>query len=85
MYLSAFLGFVLKFFYGANLLLMTKKKISLNFKKFLALKNCSLDKVARLANLSLNTVLHLESGTNKNPTIDTIKKIDHTLKICTDN
>jgi transcriptional regulator with XRE-family HTH domain len=54
---------------------MSNSKIGSNFKKLRAQKGYSLEKVARLAELSLNTIVRLESGTNKNPTIATLIKI----------
>ena len=64
---------------------MSNNKISSNFKKLRAQKGYSLEKVARLADLSLNTVVRLESGTNKNPTIDTLSKIAHALEVSVDD
>jgi transcriptional regulator with XRE-family HTH domain len=64
---------------------MSKHKISSNFKKLRAEKGYSLEKVARLADLSLNTVVRLESGTNKNPTIDTLTKIARALDVSVDD
>jgi len=63
---------------------MSNYKIGSNFKKLRAQKSYSLEKVARLADLSLNTVVRLESGMNKNPTIETLKKIAQALDIGVD-
>ncbi len=49
--------------------------IANNLKKIRAEMGYSLEKVARLADLSLNTVVKIENGANKNPTIDTFSKI----------
>ena len=65
--------------------LMSNSKISSNFKKLRAQKGYSLERVARLADLSLNTVVRLESGTNKNPTIETLTKIAHALDVSVDD
>jgi transcriptional regulator with XRE-family HTH domain len=54
-------------------------KISKNIKKLRAKKGYSLEKIARLSNLSLNTVVKVESGVNKNPTIETLTKIANAL------
>jgi transcriptional regulator with XRE-family HTH domain len=54
---------------------MANSKISSNIKKLRTKKGYSLEKVARLADLSLNTVMRVESGVNKNPTIETLTKI----------
>ena len=56
-------------------------KISDNLKKLRAQKNYSLEKVARLANISLNTVVKIENGINKNPTIETITKLAKALDV----
>lgn len=64
---------------------MSNYKIGSNFKKLRAKKGYSLEKVARLADLSLNTVVRLESGTNKNPTIETLTKIAHALEVSVDD
>ena len=64
---------------------MSNNKISSNFKKLRAQKGYSLEKVARLADLSLNTVVRLESGINKNPTIDTLTKIARALEVSVDD
>jgi len=64
---------------------MSNNKISSNFKKLRAQKGYSLEKVARLADLSLNTVVRLESGMNKNPTIDTLTKIARALEVSVDD
>ncbi|OGZ44107.1 MAG: hypothetical protein A2W41_00160 [Candidatus Ryanbacteria bacterium RIFCSPHIGHO2_01_45_13] len=64
---------------------MSNSKIGSNFKKLRAQKGYSLEKVARLADLSLNTVVRLESGTNKNPTIETLTKIAQALDVSVDD
>lgn len=56
-------------------------KISTNLKKIRNKKDYSLEKVARLADLSLNTIVKIESGVNKNPTIETLTKIAKALGI----
>ena len=37
------------------------------------------EKIARLADLSLNTIVKVENGVNTNPTIETLKKIAKAL------
>ncbi len=64
---------------------MSNSKIGSNFKKLRAQKGYSLERVARLADLSLNTVVRLESGVNKNPTIKTLTKIAHALEVSVDD
>lgn len=64
---------------------MANSKISSNIKKLRTEKGYSLEKVARLADLSLNTVMRVESGANKNPTIETLTKIAKALNVGVDD
>ena len=59
--------------------------IANNLKKIRAEKGYSLERVARLADLSLNTIVKIENGTNKNPTIDTLSKIAKALDVGVDD
>jgi len=56
-------------------------KIAENLKKLRSKKGYSLEKVARLAELSLNTVVKIENGVNKNPTIETLMKLAKALEV----
>lgn len=58
--------------------------ISTNLKKLRDKKGYSLEKVARLADLSLNTIIKVENGVNKNPTIETLTKIAKALEVGVD-
>jgi len=40
-----------------------------------------LEKIARLADLSLNTIVKVESGVNQNPTFETLQKIAKALDV----
>lgn len=64
---------------------MANSKISSNIKKLRNEKGYSLEKVARLSDLSLNTVMRVESGINKNPTIETLTKIAKALGVGVDD
>jgi len=64
---------------------MANSKISSNIKKLRTGKGYSLEKVARFADLSLNTVMRVESGVNKNPTIETLTKIAKALGVGVDD
>jgi len=64
---------------------MANSKISSNIKKLRTEKGYSLEKVARLADVSLNTVMRVESGVNKNPTIETLTKIAKALSVGVDD
>ncbi len=54
--------------------------ISRNVKKIRSEKGYSLERVARLADLSLSTVVKIEDGTNQNPTINSLLKIAQALE-----
>ena len=60
-------------------------KISENLKKLRRRRGYSLEKVARLADLSLNTIVKIENGTNKNPTIETLTRIAKALEVGVDD
>jgi len=64
---------------------MSNNKIAENLKKLRDKKGYSLEKVARLSDLSLNTIVKIENGVNKNPTIETLTKIAKALEIGVDD
>jgi len=64
---------------------MSNNKIADNLKKLRAKKGLSLEKIARLADLSLNTIVKVENGVNKNPTIETLTKIAKALGVGVDD
>ena len=64
---------------------MSNNKIAENLKKLRDKKGYSLEKVARLADLSLNTIVKIENGVNKNPTIETLTKIAKALEVGVDD
>ena len=64
---------------------MANNKIGVNIKKIRAERGYSLEKVARLADLSLNTIVKVESGVNQNPTYETLSKIAKALDVKVDN
>ena len=41
----------------------------------------SQEKLARLANVSNNTIINIEAGKQQNPTVDTLKKIAKPLNV----
>ncbi len=59
--------------------------ISDNLKKLRSKKGYSLEKIARLADLSLNTIVKIENGVNQNPTIETLTKIAKALEVGVDD
>ncbi len=64
---------------------MANNKIGSNIKKIRAEKGYSLERVARLADLSLNTIVKIESGVNQNPTFETLQKITKALEVKMDD
>lgn len=61
-----------------------QSKIDKNLKKIRQEKGISQDRLSKLADLSLNTVVTVESGANPNPTITTLKKIAEALSVSVD-
>lgn len=55
-----------------------------NIKKIRQRKSLSQEKLARLTDISLNTLTKIESGVTKRPSIQTIKKIAEALQITID-
>ena len=64
---------------------MSNNKIADNLKKLRTKKGLSLEKIARLADLSLNTIVKIENGVNQNPTIETLTKIAKALEVGVDD
>lgn len=62
----------------------SKNSIGRNIKRLRTEQNISQDKLSKLADLSLNTIVTIENGANENPTIDTIKKIANALNASID-
>jgi len=59
--------------------------ISKNIKKYRSKLGVSQDRLSKLADVTYNTIIKIESGTNKNPTIDTLAKIAKALKVGVDD
>jgi transcriptional regulator with XRE-family HTH domain len=62
-----------------------QSKIGKNIKKIRQEKGISQDRLSKLADLSLNTVVTVESGVNPNPTIETLTKIANALDVKVDD
>lgn len=58
--------------------------IGKNIKKFRQEKGLSQDKLSKLADLSLNTVVKIELDESPNPTIETIQRIAKALDVSVD-
>lgn len=59
--------------------------IGKNIKKYRQEKELSQDKLSKLADLSLNTVVKIELDESPNPTIETIQKIAKALNVTVDD
>ncbi len=59
--------------------------ISDNLRKLRGKKGYSLEKIAHLADLSLNTIVKVENGVNQNPTIETLTNIAKALEVGVDD
>ncbi len=63
----------------------SKNTIGKNIKRLRTEQGISQDRLSKLADLSLNTVVTIESGANENPTIDTLTKIANGLGVGVDD
>ncbi len=59
--------------------------IGKNIKRFRQDKGLSQDKLSKLADLSLNTVVKIELDESPNPTIETVQRIAKALGVSVDN
>jgi transcriptional regulator with XRE-family HTH domain len=59
--------------------------ITQNLRKLRKTKGLSQEKLARLADVANNTIVKIEAGKNKNPTLDTLQKIAKTLGVSVDD
>ena len=59
--------------------------ISDNIRKVRKKTGLSQDKLARKADVAYNTVVKIESGENKNPTIETLRSIAKALDVSVDD
>ncbi|PIP63126.1 hypothetical protein COW98_00305 [Candidatus Roizmanbacteria bacterium CG22_combo_CG10-13_8_21_14_all_35_9] len=59
--------------------------ISENIKKARNKKDISQDRLSKMADVAYNTIIKIESGTIKNPTIDTLSKIANALGVKVDD
>ena len=63
----------------------TSQNLSNNIKRLRETKGLSQEKLARLADVANNTLIKMESGENKNPTLETLKKVAKALEISVDD
>jgi DNA-binding XRE family transcriptional regulator len=59
--------------------------ITENLKKYRNKLGISQDRLSKLADVTYNTIIKIEAGTNKNPTIETLSKIANTLGVTVDD
>ncbi len=62
-----------------------KSVIAENIKKYRNKMGISQDRLSKLADITYNTIIKIESGVNRNPTIETISKIAHALGVGVDD
>jgi transcriptional regulator with XRE-family HTH domain len=55
-----------------------------NLKRFRKARGLTQEKLARLADLTNNTIIKIETGKNQNPTLDTLKSISKALGVSVD-
>jgi len=63
----------------------TSQNLANNIKKLRKAKGLSQEKLARLADVANNTLIKMESGENKNPTLDTLKKVAKAFDVSVDD
>jgi len=63
----------------------TSQNLANNIKKLREAKGLSQEKLARLADVANNTLIKMESGENKNPTLDTLKKVAKAFDVSVDD
>jgi len=59
--------------------------ISENIKKYRAKLGISQDRLSKLADVTYNTIIKIESGATYNPRVETLKKIADALKVGIDD
>jgi len=62
-----------------------ENKISKNIKKLRRAKDLSQDRLSKLADVSYNSIIKLETGGITNPTIETLQKIAKALGVSVDD
>ena len=63
----------------------SNQNLDKNIKRLREAKGLSQEKLARLADVANNTLIKMESGENKNPTLDTLKKVAKALVVSVDD
>lgn len=60
------------------------ENLAKNVKKLRKQKGLSQERLARLADVANNTIIKMESGENKNPTLETLRKVAKALDVSVD-
>ena len=63
----------------------TSQNLANNIKRLREAKGLSQEKLARLADVANNTLIKMESGENKNPTLETLKKVAKAFGVSVDD
>ncbi|MBU3955363.1 helix-turn-helix transcriptional regulator [bacterium] len=63
----------------------TKSKIAANMKKRRKKLGISQDRLSKIADVTYNTIIKIESGVTANPRVDTLKRIADALKVKIDD
>jgi len=63
----------------------TNQNLAKNVKRLREAKGLSQEKLARLADVANNTLIKIETGENKNPTLETLKKVAKALEVGVDD
>ena len=63
----------------------SKETLAETIKKLRESQGLSREKLARMADVSNNTIFNIEAGTQDNPTIDTLRKIATALGVGVDD
>jgi len=62
-----------------------KTTIASNIKKYRQKLGVSQDRLSKMADITYNTIIKIESGGNQNPTIDTLSKVAKALEVGVDD
>ena len=63
----------------------TNQNLEKNVKRLREAKGLSQERLARLADVANNTLIKMETGENKNPTLETLKKVAKALEVSVDD
>jgi len=63
----------------------TNQNLAKNVKRLREAKGLSQEKLARLADVANNTLIKMETGENKNPTLETLKRVAKALEVSVDD